>query len=157
MDDTIRAILAEQARLSVDAAQLDDDTDLYRVGLTSHGTVNVMLALEDAFDVEVPEDLMRKSTFQSIASMRAVIESLTGHAACRRCSRDREHVTLEGPVLGGGPVRDTDLLIVERHGHRERPRLRGVPEITPVDRLMRSPGVASPATCRADFPPSLPA
>jgi acyl carrier protein len=80
MDDTIREILAEHARLSVDASELKDDTDLYQVGLNSHGTVNVMLALEDAFDVEVPDDLMRKSTFQSIAAMRAVVESLTIHA-----------------------------------------------------------------------------
>ncbi len=69
MDDTIREILAEHARLSVDASQLGDDADLYQVGLSSHGTVNVMLALEDAFDVEVPDDLMRKSTFQSIAAI----------------------------------------------------------------------------------------
>ena len=80
MDDTIREILAEHARLSVDASQLEDDADLYQVGLSSHGTVNVMLALEDAFEVEVPDDLMRKSTFQSIAAMRAMIESLTDHA-----------------------------------------------------------------------------
>ena len=80
MDDTIREILAEHARLSVDASQLEDGTDLYQVGLSSHGTVNVMLALEDAFDVEVPDDLMRKSTFQSIAAMRTMIESLTNHA-----------------------------------------------------------------------------
>jgi acyl carrier protein len=80
MDDTIREILAEHARLSVEASELKDDTDLYQVGLSSHGTVNVMLALEDAFDVEVPDDLMRKSTFQSIAAIRSMIESLTSVA-----------------------------------------------------------------------------
>lgn len=80
MDETIKAILADQGRLSCDATVLGDNDDLYRVGLTSHGTVNVMLALEDAFDVEVPDDLMRKSTFQSIAAIRAMIESLTSLA-----------------------------------------------------------------------------
>jgi acyl carrier protein len=80
MDETIKAILAEHGRLSCDATQLGDNDDLYRVGLTSHGTVNVMLALEDAFDVEVPDHMLRKSTFQSVASIRAAVVELTTSA-----------------------------------------------------------------------------
>jgi len=77
MDETIRSILADHGRLSCDASQLGDDDDLYRVGLTSHGTVNVMLALEDAFGVEVPDQMLRKDTFQSVASIRAAVIELT--------------------------------------------------------------------------------
>jgi acyl carrier protein len=77
MDETIRAILAEHGRLSTDTAQLDEDTDLYGVGLTSHATVTVMLALEDAFEIEVPDSMLRKGTFQSIAAMRTMVEALT--------------------------------------------------------------------------------
>jgi acyl carrier protein len=77
MDETIKAILADQGRLSCDATLLEDNDDLYRVGLTSHGTVNVMLALEDAFDIEVPDHMLRKSTFQSVASIRAAVVELT--------------------------------------------------------------------------------
>jgi acyl carrier protein len=80
MDETIKAILAEHGRLSCDATQLHDGDDLYRVGLTSHGTVNVMLALEDAFDIEVPDHMLRKSTFQSVASIRAAVAELTSSA-----------------------------------------------------------------------------
>ena len=80
MDETIKAILADHGRLSCDATLLDDDDDLYRVGLTSHGTVNVMLALEDAFDIEVPDHMLRKSTFQSVASIRAAVVELTSSA-----------------------------------------------------------------------------
>jgi acyl carrier protein len=76
MDETIRAILAEHGRLSVDAAQLDDDTDLYGVGLTSHATVTVMLAIEDAFEIEVPDSMLRKATFQTVGAMRAMIEAV---------------------------------------------------------------------------------
>jgi acyl carrier protein len=61
-------------------ATLDDDADLYRVGLTSHASVNVMLALEDEFGVEVPDTMLRKATFQTIASMRATIVTLTSQA-----------------------------------------------------------------------------
>ena len=80
MDELIRSILAQHGRLSADVAQLDDDADLYRVGLTSHASVNVMLALEDAFDVEVPDTMLRKATFQSIGAIRSMIDSLTTHA-----------------------------------------------------------------------------
>lgn len=80
MDESIRSILAEHGHLSVDATKLADDDDLYRVGLTSHGTVNVMLALEDAFDIEMPDKMLRKGTFQSVASIRAAIVEITSNA-----------------------------------------------------------------------------
>jgi acyl carrier protein len=76
---TIRSILAEHGRLSVDPGQLRDDDDLYRVGLTSHSTVGVMLALEDAFEIEIPDSMLRKSTFQSIASIQNAVTVITNN------------------------------------------------------------------------------
>jgi acyl carrier protein len=35
-----------------------------------------MLALEDAFDVEFPDRLLRKSTFESIGAMHAALDEL---------------------------------------------------------------------------------
>ena len=80
MDESIRSILVQHGRLSVDATKLRDDDDLYRVGLTSHGTVNVMLALEDEFEIEIPDNLLRKSTFQSVASIRAAVLEISSNA-----------------------------------------------------------------------------
>jgi acyl carrier protein len=80
MDEIIRSILAQHGRLSCDVAELDDAADLYRVGLTSHASVNVMLALEDAFEVEVPDTMLRKATFQSIDAIRSMITNLKVHA-----------------------------------------------------------------------------
>jgi acyl carrier protein len=76
-DDEIRTILAEHAKLAVDAASLDADADLYQAGMTSHASVNVMLALEDEFDVEFPERMLRKKTFESISAIRAALDELT--------------------------------------------------------------------------------
>lgn len=81
MEDEIRKVLADHGRLPVDIAELDDTADLYRAGLTSHASVNVMLALEDAFDVEFPESMLRKSTFESVAAIRDALRSLVGAAA----------------------------------------------------------------------------
>lgn len=76
--DVIRNVLAKHGRLSVDVHQLDDDASLYGAGLTSHATVNVMLALENEFDVEFPERLLRRSTFESIASLDDALATLVG-------------------------------------------------------------------------------
>ena len=77
MDDQIRAVLAEHGRLAVDASTVGDHDDLYQAGLTSHASVNVMLALEDAFDVEFPEHMLRKRTFESVTAIRAALSELT--------------------------------------------------------------------------------
>ena len=76
--DTIRKILKDQARLSVDVATLSDDADLYQAGMTSHASVNIMLALEGEFDVEFPDRMLKRSVFESIASISAAIEELQG-------------------------------------------------------------------------------
>ena len=78
MDSEIRKILADHGRLPVDIASLGDDDDLYQAGLTSHASVNVMLALEDTFDVEFPEAMLRKSTFESVSAIRTALTSLVG-------------------------------------------------------------------------------
>jgi len=80
MEDAIRQVLAEHGRLPVDAATVAEEADLYQAGLTSHASVNVMLALEDTFDVEFPDSMLRKSTFESVASIRAALAELGASA-----------------------------------------------------------------------------
>jgi len=77
MIEDIRAILAEHGRLSVDVATLADDADLYHAGLTSHASVNVMLALEGKFDIEFPDRMLKRGVFESLSSIRAAVEELT--------------------------------------------------------------------------------
>ena len=55
IQDDVRTILADHARLPIEPADLPADADLYAAGMTSHASVNVMLALEDFFDVEFPD------------------------------------------------------------------------------------------------------
>ena len=74
--DQIRHILASHGRLSVDVAQLRDDSDLYDAGLTSLITVNLLLAIEDHFDVEFPDELLSRRTFQSISALAEAVEGL---------------------------------------------------------------------------------
>jgi acyl carrier protein len=78
IDQRIFAILKDHARLSQDVATLTADSDLYRAGMTSHASVNVMLALEGAFDVEFPDRMLKRESFESLAAMRNAIAELTG-------------------------------------------------------------------------------
>ena len=72
----IRQILAQHGRLSVKIETLDDDSDLYDAGLTSLATVGVMLALEDHFNIEFPESMLRRKTFASLESLAEAVEEL---------------------------------------------------------------------------------
>ncbi len=75
-DARIRAVLAQHGRLATDAAALPDTADLYQAGLTSHASVNVMLGLESAFDVEFPDQMLTRSVFSSVAAIRAALVQL---------------------------------------------------------------------------------
>lgn len=74
MRDRIRSVLRLHAQLAQPIDELSDEADLYRAGLTSHATVNVMLALEDEFEIEFPESLLLRRTFGSV---RAIDEALS--------------------------------------------------------------------------------
>ena len=81
MNQDIRRIVREHARLAVDIATLADDADLYQAGLTSHATVNLMLALEDHFEIEFPEKMLRRRLFESVKSIASAIAELKGEPA----------------------------------------------------------------------------
>jgi acyl carrier protein len=76
IDTTIREVLEAHGRLPESVTSLKETDDLYAIGLTSHASVNVMLALEDAFDIEFPDELLKKSTFESIVAIRDALVSL---------------------------------------------------------------------------------
>ena len=78
MTEAIRRIIEEEGRLAIAMASLDDNANLYDAGLTSHASVNLMLALEDAFDIEFPDEMLQKQTFESVAAIRACLEELVG-------------------------------------------------------------------------------
>jgi len=81
MTDEIRKIIAEHARLTLDASTLALEDDLYQAGMTSHASVNVMLALEDRFDVEFPDQMLKRSVFESIAAIARALDELQIQAA----------------------------------------------------------------------------
>ncbi len=75
-EDKVREVLTEQGKLPGNVAELGIDDDLYQAGLTSHASVNVMLAIEDEFDIEFPDEMLKKSTFASIAAIDAAVQQI---------------------------------------------------------------------------------
>ena len=72
----VREVVAEHARLPVSIDRVGDEEDLFAAGMTSHASVNVMLALEDAFDVEFPDEMLKRSVFGSVASIAGALHQL---------------------------------------------------------------------------------
>jgi acyl carrier protein len=75
-DSAIRAVLRDHARLPVNVDTLGDDADLFAAGMSSHASVNVMLALEDTFDIEFPDVMLKRSVFESISAIDAAVTEL---------------------------------------------------------------------------------
>ena len=73
----IRAVLRDHGRLNKEVSLIDATKDLYETGMTSHASVNVMLALEGVFDIEFPDHMLKRSVFCSIQSIRSALSELT--------------------------------------------------------------------------------
>ncbi|MDN5927105.1 MAG: acyl carrier protein [Hyphomicrobiales bacterium] len=77
MIDRIRTLLAQNPMIPIDFGALSDNANLYDAGLTSFASVQMMLAIEEEFDIEFPEQMLTRRTFSSIASIAAAISELT--------------------------------------------------------------------------------
>ena len=74
--DRIRGILRDHARLPIDIDSLSDSADLFTAGMSSHASVNVMLALEDTFDIQFPDQMLKRSVFERVGIESALGELL---------------------------------------------------------------------------------
>lgn len=80
MNGKIRQLIASYGGLDADVANISEDADLYRIGLKSHACVELMLALEEAFDIEFSDEMLTRATFRSIAAIEKAVSTLCGAA-----------------------------------------------------------------------------
>lgn len=78
--ETVRGVVARHGHLTGDASGLTGAESLYAAGMTSHASVNVMLGVEDEFDLEFPEEMLTKETFETIDSICAAVRKLGGQS-----------------------------------------------------------------------------
>jgi len=76
MKEIIRSLLAKHGNLPVAIDEVADGADLYDAGLSSFASVQVMLALEEEFDVEFPEHLLNRKSFSSIDAIAAALAEI---------------------------------------------------------------------------------
>jgi acyl carrier protein len=81
VSERIWRVIRDHAHLPVDVATLDEGTDLFQVGMTSHASVNVMLGIEAEFDIEFPDAMLKRSVFQSVSAIAAAVRDLRAAAA----------------------------------------------------------------------------
>lgn len=77
MIDTIRELLKKHAGLQVDVDALDAGADLYAAGLSSFASVQLMLAIEEHFDLEFPDSMLNRKSFQSIDAIVRTVSAIT--------------------------------------------------------------------------------
>ena len=74
MNTTIRDLITKFGKLPASIDQVADDADLYAAGLTSFASVQLMLGIEDAFDIEFPDNLLNRKSFASIAAIARTVD-----------------------------------------------------------------------------------
>jgi acyl carrier protein len=47
---------------------------LYEAGLSSHEAVNLMVALEESFGIEIPDHLISRGSFESISAIARTLK-----------------------------------------------------------------------------------
>ncbi|MCF7697256.1 acyl carrier protein [Mycetohabitans sp. B2] len=81
MNSKLREILAQWADLDVPIASLSDDASLYDAGMSSLATVKILMAIENAFNVEIPDEWLTRELFTSVASLSQAIKQLQSDEA----------------------------------------------------------------------------
>jgi acyl carrier protein len=76
----IREILAEAGRLAVPVDAISADADLFAAGLDSLAIVNVLMRVEEQFDIELPDEMLQRKTFATITSIDNVVARLSSEA-----------------------------------------------------------------------------
>jgi acyl carrier protein len=76
MMETIRALVGRHAGLAA-GVQITDDMDLYAAGMKSFASVQLMLALEESFEIEFPEAMLKRATFRSANAIAQAVATLS--------------------------------------------------------------------------------
>ena len=81
MEDVVREILRSRGDLAVPVEKLSRDANLFDAGLSSFGTVEVMIALEERLGTAMPEQMLTRATFGSIAALCDAAETMRAAAS----------------------------------------------------------------------------
>ena len=72
----IRSVVKNHAGLKTPVDEIEDSTDLYRAGMSSHASVLLMIALENEFGLEFPDGMLSRDVFENIEAIANAVESV---------------------------------------------------------------------------------
>ncbi|MFT4048261.1 MAG: acyl carrier protein [Solirubrobacterales bacterium] len=73
----MRDLIVENS--SLEAGTIDSDSaDLFAAGLSSLDCVRILLAIEDEFDIELPEDVINRELFSTVEKLSAAVTNAVG-------------------------------------------------------------------------------
>jgi len=72
----IRTILKHVAHLEAAIDSIGDGDDLYKASLSSLDTIQLMLAIEKQFNIEIPDEMLNRNLFRSIDALADTIATL---------------------------------------------------------------------------------
>lgn len=76
MKNELRQIIKDTAHFEVSMDSISDDDDLYEAGLSSLNTIQLMLAIERHFNIEIPDQMLNRHLFQSVNSLADAVTTL---------------------------------------------------------------------------------
>ncbi|GJE28068.1 acyl carrier protein [Methylobacterium organophilum] len=79
--EDIREVVGSLEAMAGLVEGLGPDADLFEKGLTSFGSVQLMLALEERFEIEFPDSLLNRRSFSTLKAIRDTVASLTSAEA----------------------------------------------------------------------------
>ena len=87
-NDTFVETLRQQIPSLPPADQLTPDTKLYDLGLDSLRSVQLLIALEDNFDITIPDEMLTAEAFQTPSTIWTIVQTVDAeqHAGSRETS-----------------------------------------------------------------------
>jgi acyl carrier protein len=73
---SVRDLIAENSELELTDAISNDD-DLFAAGMQSLDCVRILVAVEDEFEIELPNDRIDRSIFSGVTNLTAVVAEFT--------------------------------------------------------------------------------
>ncbi len=81
MRDRVRTIVGSMNLVPVPVDGLSDDDNLFDAGMTSFGSVQLMMAIEEEFDIEFPNSLLTRKTFATLGGLTSAVEQIVAEKA----------------------------------------------------------------------------
>lgn len=81
MRDRVRTIVGSMNLVPVPLDGLSDDDNLFDAGMTSFGSVQLMMAIEEEFDIEFPNSLLTRKTFATLGGLTSAVEQIVSQKA----------------------------------------------------------------------------